>query len=168
MLKRRYFSDLAKNQNFTVSALNSFLREVAKSSPGFRRQVDFSKGKSKIPLKWFFTKNGLTRLLEVSAFDMVDQVSLFLRSVVDVLCGNEENSNVTEVFTFHLDMASVLFRRRVELFCTNETLSELDRKKNIWEEQRWRCLNTIKPQKWVLKNGICSIVFLIAFERLIV
>lgn len=62
-------------------------------------------------LKGFFAENGLTEMMKASDFDGVDQVSPFIGSVVDVLCGNENCLVATTVVTLCFDLARFLFTR---------------------------------------------------------
>lgn len=71
-----------------------------------------------MPLKEFFVETGLTGLLESSHLDKVEQVPPTLGSVVDLLCENKDNGEVTTVFTLFVDVFSSLFRRRAESFWT--------------------------------------------------
>lgn len=59
-----------------------------------------------MPPKKFFDENGLTVMFEASDFDKVDQISYFLRFVVDVLCGNKDKDETTATSTLYGDLAA--------------------------------------------------------------
>lgn len=106
---------LKQIKNVTVTAVSSFLCEVAKCSSGFSFQIDFSKGNSKIPLKAFFVANGFSETLEASRFHKVDQNAPFIASVVDFLCGSEGNAEVAAASSLKVDLASFVIRRWDEM-----------------------------------------------------
>lgn len=54
-------------------------------------------------------------MLEASDGLKIDQVSPFLRSAVDVLSDNGENTEARIEFTMHFDFVSFLIMRPVEL-----------------------------------------------------
>lgn len=123
-------------KNVTISALNSLLREMARSTLSFRLQVDFSRNDSKTSEKGFFQENGLIEMLEALDFIKVDQLSLFLGSVVDLLCGKESRAEVTAVFTLYVEFISFFFRRRLISFWASGTLSELDEKRKEFKKKK--------------------------------
>lgn len=77
-------------------------------------------------MKKFFVKNALTGMLEASYIDNVDQVALFLGSVVDVICENEDNFAAKTGSTLQVDLNKFLFRRHFDWFWSSKTLSELE------------------------------------------
>lgn len=74
-----------------------------------------------------------------------------------MLCGNEENAEVTTEFTLYMDLISFLFRSRVESFWTIENLSEL---KDITKEFEKKIMKVFKifqalkmgSKKWHMIN----------------
>lgn len=76
-----------------------FSSRACKCSPGLRLQIDFSEDDSKIPLKEFFIRIGLTGTPEVSYCDKVDRDSVFHETGFDVHGENKDNAEITAIFT---------------------------------------------------------------------
>lgn len=141
-----------KSEMSQVSDLNSFLPEIANFSLGFRFQIDFSKGESEMPLKRLFAESGLTGMLEALDFSKVDQVSPFHGSVVDVLCGNEDNADVTQYLHCMLTWSAFYSGVGLNHSWATKLYLNLKTKLKYSNEKRWRCFRTMKRQDWAHRN----------------
>lgn len=99
-------------------------------------------------------------MLQASDLDRYDQVSQFLCSIIDVLCKNGENAEATTVLTLYVDLGRFLFRRTIESFWTNETMSEPETKIKDFKRKMMRVFESIKLQEWAYRTGLFSIIFL--------
>lgn len=161
--KKRTFKSFKQVENDIISALNSFLRCISKSSPRFGLQIEFPKNDSRMSPIGFFGKNNLSEMLDASGFDKGDQISFFLGSVVDELCGNEDNANATAAFSLCVDMASFIFRHQVASFWTEETLLELDEKIKEFKMETRKVFENyqtsrMRKHKWLMLEHVFHII----------
>ena len=93
-----------------LRAMNCFLSDVDRSSPGFNLRVDFSRRCSGGTLSGLFTETGLVGMLEGADFNSVDMVSPFLGSIIDRCCDNILIAPVTTVFTKYVELVNFIGR----------------------------------------------------------
>lgn len=68
----------------------------------------------------------MRRTIEASVLENVDHIPLFLGSVVDVLCENEDVADATAAFTLYVGLVSFKFRCLAASFWTKKILLQLD------------------------------------------
>lgn len=86
-------------------------------------------------------------MLEVSDFDKADQNSLFLGSLVSMLCGSEDNARVAAAFTFYVELVGFIFRRRVLFIQSKETLLEIEEKIKEFKVKSMRMFENYQASK---------------------
>lgn len=111
-----------------LHALNDFLCDVEKRSPGYGIHCDYSKGECGGRLNGFFTETGIVGMLEAKEYDSVDMVSPFLGAIIDACCGLTDTADVTQSYTDYADLVDFIYRRNDCPGWTEEELSNLSSK----------------------------------------
>lgn len=69
----------------------------------------------------------MNRTLGNSDFDIADEVSTFLATVVDVLCSDKDSEKLAAEFKLHPKLTSLFLTRFFASFLTNEIIFKLQR-----------------------------------------
>lgn len=104
-----------------------FLKQVECDSPGFHRNVKFSKIRSSHNLSGLFREDGLTGVFETFNLEKVDQASSFLGAISDIFWTNEAGAYSTKVFEIYVDLLVSLSMKVVDPGWTDEELHELQK-----------------------------------------
>lgn len=73
--------------------------------------IDFSTPGSSQRLNGLVNKDGTDSMLEASEFDSINNISPFLRELVDGLCGLTKSTETTSAFIEYVDTVNILFKR---------------------------------------------------------
>lgn len=92
-------------------AINSFLLDFEKCSPGYHRRVDYFKGESASSLSGFFNHSGIVRNLEASSCNVTDMESPLIAESAGQFWGLD-CVWVTKAFTSYVDVINLIYRRR--------------------------------------------------------
>lgn len=76
-----------------------FLRETQLQTFTTCLRLDSSKGDCGGKLSGLFTENGISGMTDGAYYVNIDQVSHFLRKIVETMSGNSDSAPVTKVFT---------------------------------------------------------------------
>lgn len=90
-----------------IHLLNKLLFETEQKCPGYGLCEDFSKGEVDDHFSGWFTERGVLGMLEISDYDSIDMISLFLESIVNHCIASFSKFLVTTVLTIYVDLINL-------------------------------------------------------------
>lgn len=137
---RGYLRTYSQIKKRVLNSVNVILKETEILLPGVKVRLLFSERLRGSFMSKIFTENGLIGMILASQLDSINQVSSFIRAIVDLMCGNESSPKITELFTSYADICMVLEKDSLSHFWSKRELSSL--------REKFRAYNAMKKRVW--------------------